>query len=321
MNIAVIINSYNRLSLLRESLDALEQWMPQSVYHGRLGIVIYDAGSTDGTIEWIQGKAIQKYSFTIKLLLPQKGDDTSFAAGVNAGAYFAVEYYDDLQYLLLYETDNQILSSSALLAAERELMNHSILGACGFTVRYHNGCRAGVGMPFPTIINFLLWKFGSIFHLEKIPYQWEEREQNTLFSYVDVVFTSPLLIKKQAWIDSKGLDARTFPFSDCDVDWAKRLRILNWRMGVIKTEDVIHDNRDTISDWSKTRAMNSHRARLRYFKRYHPFLIYIIFPFPLMMRHLFELFIALIYPFPKSKKKRLINQFYNLLIKSLKGYS
>tara|TARA_R110000868_G_scaffold8774_13_gene44948 strand:+ start:83 stop:1054 length:972 start_codon:yes stop_codon:yes gene_type:complete len=300
-NIAIIINSFNRLSLLKDGLSALVSWLPNSFFNDKCVIVIYDAGSTDGTIEWVNlNKTTMK--IPIKLILPNAGEDTSFAAGLNAGVAYANEIMPDLKYLLFYETDNQILSEKPLLGALKQIQTNKDLAACGFTVRYHNGLTAGVGMPFPKIINFVLGpRLVHAFNLEAISYSWEKVNE-IQFSEVDVVFTSPLLVKLEVWLESNGLDAETFPFSDCDIDWAMRLRLLGYKMGVIKTDNVIHDNCQETSSWSKTRSQHLHRARLRYFLRYYPKMIYLVWPHFLLVRHFFELvFIKL---FIKDYKRR-----------------
>ena len=64
------------------------------------------------------------------------------------------------------------------------------------------------------------------------------------------------------------MDAREFPFSDCDVDWAWRLSKLGWKLAVIKTTGVIHDNRETLSEWSGKRVIHFHRARMKLLKRH-----------------------------------------------------
>lgn len=317
--IAIIINSFNRLSLLKIALDALENWLPLSVYSNKIFAVVYDAGSTDGTIAWIQNGA--SYSFPIHLITARAGEDSSFAAGLNSGVNFAIHKSPNLEYLLFYETDNQILSEQALIAAEQELKVDVTLGACGFTVRYVDGKSAGTGMPFPKLLNFLVGK--NIIHLlnlEAIPFKWLKRVGTHSFSYVDVVYTSPLLVKIHAWRESKGLDSSTFPFSDCDIDWAKRLRMLGWRMGVIRTNDVIHDNQTSTSEWSAKRALNFHKARLLYFKRFNPFLIYLIWPLPLMFRHFLE-WIACIAIKDEIRKRNLRTQFRELLKKCVNSYN
>jgi len=319
-DIAIIINSFNRLSLMKECLKALSNWIPNSSFSSRCTIIIYDAGSTDGTLEWLSEES-NGLGLQIELIIPKQGDDTSFAAGLNKGVNVANAKMPNLKYLIFYETDNQILNSTPLIQAFDQINNRKDLGACGFTVRYHNGSPAGAGMMFPKLYNFALGqRLTHFFNLEAIPYKWEDNN-GVPFSEVDVVFTSPLLVRLDAWRESKGLDEKEFPFSDCDIDWAKRLREVGWKMGVIKTNDVIHDNSSELSAWSMNRALHFHRARLKYFRRYKPVKTFLIWPIILVCRHFFELIIAKLFIKDKERKKQLTLQFSNLLKLSVNQYN
>lgn len=313
IDIVFIINSFNRQALLQECLQVLESWIPRSIFEGRCAVVIYEAGSTDGSIEWLQNAA-QTLSFPIEIILPQLGEDTSFAAGLNRGVAYAEAKFLALKYLLFYETDNQILSAEPISQALLQLTLEKKLGACGFTVRQVNGKPAGIGQPFPTLLNFAVGKaIVHRFQLEAIPYRWEKGSAGTEFSEVDVVYTSPLLVKLVAWKASGGLDSKRFPFSDCDVDWARRLYNLGWRMGVIRSDDVIHDNQESLSTWSKSRAIQNNRGRLRYFQRHRPLGIYAVWPVLLLLRHFIELISVKLIVRDPERRAKLSNQFLGLL--------
>jgi GT2 family glycosyltransferase len=312
-DIAIIINSFNRLTLLKKCLGVLSEWMPGSAFHNRCVCVVYDAGSTDGSIEWLKSESLHS-AIALKIITPEPGDDTSFAAGLNTGVTYAQKAFPFLRYLLFYETDNQILESKPLSQALAQLENKKDLAACGFTVRHHNGKPAGVGQPFPNLLNFALGK--NIVHwlrLEAIPYKWEVNNDGVAFSEIDVVYTSPLLVKIEAWKKSGGLDSALFPFSDCDVDWARRLWNLGWRMGVIRTASVIHDNQQSISSWSKSRALQFHRGRLRYFQKYHPVTRFIVWPVILFVRHFFEFISTKLFIKEAARREHLSKQFLLLL--------
>jgi GT2 family glycosyltransferase len=103
----------------------------------------------------------------------------------------------------------------------------------------------------------------------------------------DVVFTSPLLIRREAWLQTHGLDAEQFPFSECDVDWAWRCAEADWKMAVIASDHVVHDNLQQASAWSANRVIEFHRSRLRLLKRHRGGWIGLIKPI-LFLRHCIE---------------------------------
>jgi len=317
--VAIIINSFNRLSLLKQCMNTLSSAISESGNESMFVAVVYEAGSSDGSYEWLR-KERGRFAFNVDIITPKVGDDTSFSAGVNAAVAYAQERYINLEYLFFFETDNQILAFHPISQAIDILISKKKIAACGFTVCRTNGTLAGVGQPFPTVINFLLGKnIVHRFNLEAIHYSWQTDDKGTQFSYVDVVYTSPLLVKLQAWKDSIGLDAKVFPFADCDVDWARRLRDLDWEMGVIKTSDIIHDNLNNLSNWSQMRAIHSHRGRLRYFQRHKPISVFFVWPVLLLIRHLFELSGTILIR-DAIRRNQLAAQFFILFKKTITGY-
>lgn len=320
IDIAIIINSCNRLSLLKVCLDSLESWLPFSEFSGRCIIVVYDAGSTDGSVAWLV-EHIKTVNCSVDVIIPTQDEDTSFAGGLNTAVDFAISKFPLLQYLLFYETDNRIISEDPVRQALIMLERKSNLAGCGFTVKKYDENPAGIGQPFPSLLNFFLGKnIVNWFNLESVPYHWEKIADNLEFSEVDVVYTSPLLVRKKAWLQSGGMDARNFPFSDCDVDWAKRIHDLGWRLGVVRTNHVIHDNKEILSTWSEKRALQAHKGRLRYFFRYNPYSVFIIWPVFLILRHLLELMVTKLFVRSKERRKKLSLQYASLLKCCVKKY-
>jgi GT2 family glycosyltransferase len=319
IDIAIIINSFNRLSLLKECIGVLSAWLPYSDLNNRCVVVVYDAGSTDGSIDWLMEEA-QQLGITLKVIVAGPGDDSSFSAGLNTAVACVEEEFTFIRYLLFYETDNQILAPQPIVQALDLLKQVDRLAAVGFTVRKHDGTPAGVGQPFPSLLNFSLGK--NVVHrlqLEAIKYNWKVKA-GIEYSEVDVVYTSPLLVRMDAWKVSGGMDAATFPFSDCDVDWARRLRVIGWSMGVIRSDVVIHDNKQVLSNWSRSRSLQAHRGRLKYFFRHSSIAVYAIWPALLLLRHLLELIAVKLIIKDPARRKQLSSQFWGLLKACPKRY-
>jgi GT2 family glycosyltransferase len=266
VKLVAIVNSFNRLSLMQEGLPTLVSALKESDLPA--AIVIFDAGSTDGSIEWIEEFA-QSAGIRIELIIPEPGDDTSFSGGINRATRYAQELFPQVEYYFFFETDNSIASAEPLKNALRLLNSISYLAAVGFTVTKHSGDAAGVGCSFPTIGQFVLGQhLTCIMHLDHpIKNSWR-LEDDITWTICDVVFTSPLVVRCTAWEKSRGLDAREFPFSDCDVDWAWRIAKLGWKIAVIEAQGVIHDNRETLSEWSGKRVIHFHQARMKLLNRH-----------------------------------------------------
>ena len=162
------------------------------------------------------------------------------------------------------------------------------LAAAGFTVKQHDGKFFGYGMRFPTALSFALG--------QNLAAQWNLHAPNNSawqtsdrirWRTCDVIFTSPLLVRREAWEQSGGFDAADFPFSDTDLDWAWRCAKLGWKMAVIASESVVHDNLQQLSAWSANRALDFHRNRFRLLKRHRGKYIASLKPI-LFFRHCLE---------------------------------
>ncbi|MBC8063827.1 MAG: hypothetical protein H7Y17_03290 [Chlorobia bacterium] len=267
-----------------------------------VGVVVFDAGSTDGSVEYLTARS-ETSLIPMRVIGPQRDGESSFAHGVNAACAEAMKQWPSLEALFLYETDNAVQSSQPLAHAALLLDSDASIGAVGFTVRKHSGQPAGWGQRFPTVMSFLLGphvaeKWGLT---NPSSDRWREGAEFP-WQTADVVYTSPLLIRRTTWEASSGLDAATFPFADCDVDWAWRVHLLGLKLAVIRTDQVIHDNSDALSNWSQTRVQHFHQARLALLKRYSGDWIGVLKPL-LWLRHVME-WLALVLAAPMRQNAR-----------------
>lgn len=326
--VAVIVNSFNRAGLLRGALDSLWSILPQ--WKRKWVVVVFDAGSTDGSRELVRAAQMEdiaaKAGGTLLLVEAQPGDDGSFSAGINAAARAAIARFPEVQWLVLFETDNWAASFRPFEQAIGILQDHAELAAAGFTVRKHSGVPAGLGCAFPTCMEFIagLHLMGFM-GVGSAKLHWsssgdESGPGSTQWSYYDVIYTSPIVIRRDAWVASEGLDALVFPFSDCDVDWAWRLRNMKLRQAVLQTDEVVHDNREEASTWSMKRMLHFHRARFQLLRRHRGMRVHLIKPL-LFLRHLAEVILVCLTKRKSPKYRELLRQKVLLLQTCAKGYS
>lgn len=286
MNLVALVNSLDRLALLQAAVPSLRAALAD--WPGGAAVVVFDAGSTDGSREWIAREAERTLEVPLELLTPAAGAARSFSAGLNAAAAAALARHRQAVWLLCFETDNWLAGARPLHAARALLAEQPDLGAVGFTVRRHDGAPAGYGARFPTVAGFVLGPpLSHRLGLETPPRQPRSSPGAGTWWPCDIVYPSPLLVRRTAWEQSGGLDARRYPFSECDVDWAWRLRGLGWRQAVIETAGVVHDNRAQASAWSARRSLDFHRARLALLRRHRGGAIGLVKPL-LWLRHLAE---------------------------------
>jgi GT2 family glycosyltransferase len=310
IELSVIINSFNRLQLLRESLSSIAQSLSIAL-PGKFSILIFDAGSTDGSIEFVQQFASENQEFPLICICPESDVDSSFSAGCNAGIQRASEVFINLKWCLLFETDNSISNPQALSLAIKLLQQENSLAGVGFTVEGSGFCAG-----FPSIISFILGQqLSHRLGLEQMKIQTWYPFANSQWGYSDVVFTSPMLIRYSAWKATGGMDVVNFPFSDSDSDWCWSAHEKGWSLAILDVSGVIHDNKMTPSSWSGQRVLNFHQARLRLLLK-HKGLWVMWFKPLLLFRHTLEFFVLLFkVVFDKNAIKSLTQR--KVLIQSL----
>lgn len=301
-----IINSFNRLALLREGLPSLIQALRQTPL--KSAVIIFDAGSTDGSVEFIEEFTDSNPETEIICLRPSKDMDRSFSAGCNFGVQSAAQRFPHLQWCFFFETDNFIKNELALSLAVKLIEQKPELAAIGFTVETHDGKKAGFGSRFPTLLSFLLGQqLSQKFGLEKMDINEFYPFAEVRWGISDIIFTSPLLVRYSAWNSTNGMDTARFPYSDCDNDWCWMVYKKGWRVAVLDISGVIHDNKMQFSAWSANRVINFHQARFRLLLKHRGNLI-LWLKSVLFIRHGFELLLLILRALHSEQAKKSIQQ-------------
>jgi GT2 family glycosyltransferase len=280
-----VINSFNRRPLLEKALGSLTQALRAAPFGS--AIVVFEAGSNDGSVEFLRSWNGLNPGDNL-VVVESATSDSSFSEGVNRGSAMALERFPECRWLFLFETDNWLQTAEPLNHAVQLLEEEPQLAAVGFTVKRHAGEFCGYGMSFPTALSLALGlNLSARWNLDQPDNSPWRTSNGFRWRMCDVVFTSPLLIRREAWLQTGGLDAERFPFSETDVDWAWRCAEARWKMAVIASEQVVHDNLQQASAWSANRVIEFHRSRLRLLKRHRGEWIGLIKPV-LFLRHCIE---------------------------------
>ncbi len=318
IELAVIINSFNRLQLLREALPSIIKALQKISLQS--AIIVFDAGSTDGSIEFVENFAQQVPTPLIICLSPSADLDRSFSAGCNFAIQYAAQNFPQLKWCFFFETDNLLANESALPLAIKLMEQEETLAAVGFTVERCDGQKTGFGSRFPTPLAFLLGQqLSQKLGLEQMQiHQWYSFAE-TRWGFSDIVFTSPLLVRYSAWQATDGMDSLTFPFSESDNDWCWRVYKQGWRSAVLDVPGVIHDNRTQSSAWSGERVVNFHQARLRLLLKHKGQWIGLL-KYLLFIRHCLEFFVLLFRSVHSQQAKKSLQHRWILLNTVLKSY-
>lgn len=283
--LAAVINSYNRLDLLKQALPSLLESLSEVPFGA--SVTVFDAGSTDGSVEYVE-RVRGNADIPVHIVEPGSNEDSSFAAGVNAAVEEAQGRYPETKWFFLYETDNYLENPQALREGIDLLEGREELAAIGFTVERHDGRKAGYGKKFPTTTSLILGQQVSSWLGLLTPDPTWKQENGHRFTYCDVVFTSPLLVKSECWREIGGMDQEAFPFTDSDTDLCWRIQENGKRCGVLDIRGVIHDNQQVQSEWSERRVRLLHESKFKVLKKHRDLRTEIVKP-ALMLRHLFEI--------------------------------
>lgn len=285
VELVAIINSFNRRSLLERAVASLTAALRSARFGS--AIIVFEAGSNDGSAEFLK-EWRDNHPADCLVVLEAAAARRSFSDGVNAACAEAISRFPDCRWLFLYETDNCLSCSEPMDKAISLLEREPQLAAAGFTVKQHDGRFYGYGMRFPSALSFLIGQNLAAQLGLHAPNDFAWQMSNGIrWRICDIVFTSPLLVRREAWEQSRGFDAINFPFSDSDLDWAWRCAALGWKMAVIASDDVVHDNLQQLSAWSANRALDFHRNRFRLLKSHRGKHVALLKPF-LFIRHWVE---------------------------------
>jgi hypothetical protein len=225
---------------------------------------VFDANSSDGSMGFLEDAIAAAGCPFAALLQPEGAEETSFAAGCNVLAEWAMRMFPKLKWLFLYETDNQLLSVSPLRQAVGLMTREPGLAAVGFTTERLDGRKTGFGCPVPTAASFVLGQKASEWAgLDACRIRGWKESGGARWAPCQVVYTSPLLVRMTAWRGLGGMDASGFPFTDSDVDLCIRALRAGWQLGVLDLPGVVHDNNASPSGWSRKRVMLFHQSRYR----------------------------------------------------------
>lgn len=305
----VFVQSYNRKALLETSISSFQSVLGND---SRFQLCIYDAGSSDGSIEYLN--AFQNEFGTISFFV-SKPSKLSFSAGHNRllREIDTVEKHN--AFVLFFETDNAILDRKAIDKAI-DVTQSGAADAVGFTPLKYDGSKAGYGGAFPKKSEFIIGQRATKWLCKK-PSTQDRRKQEVFET--EVAFTSPLLVRLDLLKSVGGFDERNFPFGHSDTDLCKRIYKAGGRILVLRSSSFIHDNLDQASEWSNTRVRDYHRATFRLLEK-HDGSFSIVDRLSLIGRHAIELLVlGGLAIFSSVYRKKLVGRF-ELLRRCWNGY-
>jgi GT2 family glycosyltransferase len=317
--LAAIMNSFNRKGLLELALPSLVSALETLKLPA--AIVVFDAGSSDGSREFVAQFAAQHANVELLQLEPAAGQGSAFADGCNQATAEALRRYPGLKWLFFFETDNRLKNPQALRQAIGLLEARPELAGTGFTVEKLDGRKIGFGCRFPGATAFVLGQQLAARFVPEEPVldAWQTLETGQRWHYADVMYTSPLLVRAEAWKKAGPMDNARFPFTDSDVDLCWTMRDKGWRFAVLDAPGVVHDNCGAPSPWTARRVTYFHQGRFRLLRKHRGAWVALL-TVPLLLRHLAEALLLLVAAAVSRRARDSFAVRLSLISKVLRGY-
>jgi N-acetylglucosaminyl-diphospho-decaprenol L-rhamnosyltransferase len=265
VDLSIIIVSWNVADLLESCLNSII-YGPVAVGadSGALPtveIIVVDSASQDDTVEMLPEQFPQ-----VKLLA--QAENLGFTRCNNIGLQEAQG-----RYLMLLNPDTEVIGS-ALPKMIEYLDNNSTVGIVGPHTLNSDGTTQSTRRRFPTVP---LAFFESTWMQPFAPkalldhyYVNDASDESTLD--VDWVQGSALIARREIYEQIGGLDEGYVMFSE-EMDWCRRAKDAGWRVVYLGAAKIIHHGGKSTDQAVASRHIYFQQSKLRYFRKYHGWLV------------------------------------------------
>ncbi len=207
-DLSIVIVSWNTCDLLRACLTSLRSALVRSSFVVR--IVVVDNGSSDSSV------AMVSHEFP-EVLVVDLGENTGFAAGVNAGVRAVAS-----KFILLLNSDT-VLTDDSIDHCMRYLMRHEDVAVVGCHLTYPDGRDQSSTFRFPSLWGIVTtslslaqtFRKNRFLNWDRYGYaRWQEP------TVVDCVMGSFMLIRRSVISSDDLLDSGYFMYAEeTDLCW------------------------------------------------------------------------------------------------------
>lgn len=263
LDLAIVIVNYNVCALLRRCLSTVYASEGDFTFQ----LVVVDNASRDESVEMVRSEFPQ-----VRLIANQ--ENVGYPAGNNIGLRSLGDWRGiapPARYALLLNPDTE-LPPTALADMIAFMDTHPDAGAAGPKLVLVNGdldlaCRRS--FPTPEVIFYRVVRLGRLFPRSRRfgRYNLTYLDPDSLHE-VDSVVGAFMLVRAAA-ISAVGLlDERFFMYGE-DLDWAKRIKEVGWKVYYNPAVVVLHVKRAS-SDQEQTRArFEFERANLLFYRKHY----------------------------------------------------
>jgi GT2 family glycosyltransferase len=249
----VVIVSWNVRELLRACLRSVEA-AREAV---DLEVIVVDGNSADGSVGMVEGE----FPWVRVMAC---AENVGFPRGNNLGIGAARG-----RLLLLLNPDTELVGE-ALERMVAYLEAHPDVGVVGPQLLNADGSVQSSRRRFPTLWTGLFestWLEG--FAPRGILDRYYARDvADGETAEVDWVMGACMMVRREAMEQVGGMDEGYFMYSE-ELDWCRRMKGAGWRVVYLPAAQVVHHEGKSSEQAVTARHVHFHRAKLRYFRKYH----------------------------------------------------
>jgi GT2 family glycosyltransferase len=252
LDLCVVVLNYNGGTLLQEVVRAALESAGQ-----RVGVVVVDNGSTDGSADALEQRAAASGSWPDAgtLVFLRAGANLGFAAGNNLGL-FALP----ARYIVLLNND-AVVEPGTLGILARFMDGHPRAGACAPRLLWPDGqsqpfSHGGDPTPAYLLARARARRQGGALH------EWDGGEPRA----VDWVAGTCMVLRPAALSEVGPLDSSIFMYFE-DNDLCLRLRNRGWHVYFVPEAAVRHYNRPSYADRARLRSY--YRGLARFYRKHY----------------------------------------------------
>lgn len=275
--LSIIIVSWNVRELLAQCLHSIA-----ANRHGlELEVIVVDSASSDGTPQMVR----EQFPW---VRLEACTDNVGFPRGNNIGLGLARG-----QYILLLNPDTVVVDD-ALQSLVAYLEENEGVGVVGPQLLNGDGSVQSSRRRFPTVaLGFLestwLESYAPDSMLRR--YYVLDRPDDEVLE-VDWVTGAALMTRRAVVEAVGGLDEAYYMYFE-EPDFCRRVKQAGWRVVYLPQAKIVHYVGKSSEQAVTARHINFHRAKLRYYRKYHGALLAFVMRLYFLLSYVYQLFLEL----------------------------
>jgi len=283
IDVSVIIVNWNVKDLLDKCLVSLHNGtvainQPEGD-KPVIEIIVVDSASDDDSV------AMVRDNYPAVRLLAQ-ADNVGFTRGNNIGFREAQG-----RYLFLLNPDTEIIDD-VILQMLNYMEQHPQVGIIGPHTLNTDGTHQSTRRRFPTLITGIFEStWFSSFAPQSIDtrYKMLDTDNNAILD-VDWVQGSAMLVRREVYEQIGGLDEDYVMYSE-EMDWCKHAKDAGWKVIYHGETFITHHGGQSSDQVAVFKQIQFHTSKLRYFRKHHGYMPYIVLRIILLLQFAWQLLI------------------------------